>query len=216
MCCSQYKVLSIDVGIIHLGLSMFNIDHDFNIQQLERVDLINITQFSHNHVSRKECTLYHNKTISDWMEHVFQDNMYFYESDYILIERQPPQGHTVVEQMIFNKFRNKVILISPNSVHKYLGISHLDYDSRKKESEYILQETLESYSTKVSLNSLEKFDRLHDIGDSVCMFLYWIDSQKKELKKQKRKEKFQKMMSSYDKSKNVTEWFESFRHHVKK
>ena len=82
---SQYRVLSIDVGIIHLGLSVFNTDHHFNIQKLERVDLINITQFSHNHVSRKECTLYHNKTIS-WMEHVFQDSMYFYEVDYIMIK----------------------------------------------------------------------------------------------------------------------------------
>lgn len=207
---TTYKVLSIDVGIIHLGVSVFKVDQHFCSNTLEHFDLINITKFTHKHVSKNDCDLYHNKTISDWMEHVFQDNLYFYESDYILIERQPPQGHTAVEQIIFNKFRNKVVLISPNSVHKYLGISHLDYDSRKNESEYVLYQTLDDNC--IPYNTLESFDRLHDIGDSICMFLYWIHCERKELYLNKKRQRFKTRISTYDKNKTISEWFDTYKY----
>ena len=91
--------------------------------------LIDMTVMRHNTIPREQCKLHHDNCTADWITHMVQEYPKpFYNSDIILIERQPPQGHKDVEQIIALLFRDKIKLISPNSMHAYFGIGHLDYD----------------------------------------------------------------------------------------
>jgi hypothetical protein len=179
------KVLSIDVGVQHLGLSLALVNKENNtLIKIIDTNLIDITKFTHNVCSRKDCPLYHTKTFYDWLSHVFVEHPCFEEADAILIERQPPGGFIVVEQIIFGRFREKTWLINPRSVHKFLGIGHFDYEGRKRMSEkagnLVLSETLKK--------ECEGYDRQHDISDSICQLLYWCNKQNYEyrLKEQKK------------------------------
>ena len=70
-----YSVLSIDIGILNLGISVSTLDEEFNLIDIVNIDLIDITKFTHKSGPCKEkCTLNHTKTFSDWLDHVFQEN----------------------------------------------------------------------------------------------------------------------------------------------
>ena len=52
-------VLSIDVGILNLGISVGLIDEQFNLKEIAHVDLIDITTFTHTHeLEGKKCNLH--------------------------------------------------------------------------------------------------------------------------------------------------------------
>ena len=76
----EYCVISIDIGILHLGISVTLLDKEYNMLEIIWIDLIDITEFTHKYgPSSKECSLYHTKTFCDWMNHVYQENMDFFE-----------------------------------------------------------------------------------------------------------------------------------------
>jgi hypothetical protein len=161
---------------------------DFTIREVEWFDLIDITTFVHlDEEATKKCHLYHEKTYTDYLEHVFYLHHNLFElSTWILLERQPPQGYVVVEQLIFSKYRNKTILISPNSVHSFFGWTklYLDYDQRKEKS----VEIANKYIRKELLDKFGTFVRQHDIADTICMVVYWCHkSHKKWLKEEDEK-----------------------------
>jgi hypothetical protein len=212
-CC----VLSLDIGIKNLGLSVTLLNDDYTIMEIIWIDLIDIQIFAHNVKSEKECKLNHTKTFCDWMNHVFQENMIIFErADIILIERQPPMGLVGIEQLIFSRWRKKSVLISPNSMHKFFHIGHYDYEQRKEQTNKISYKYIENNS-----NLCDKFGsykRSHDIADSICMMLFWISRKQKEFQDIKRKEKLKTMV--YDREQNgykisVDEYFEQFRYRGK-
>jgi hypothetical protein len=88
------------------------------------------------------------------------------EADKILVERQPPGGFGAIETLIVATFREKVEVISPNSMHKHFRIGHLDYEHRKKKTEEIAGPHLEH------LESYTRLLRKHDVADAMCMVLY--------------------------------------------
>ena len=208
-----YSVLSIDIGILNLGISVSTLDEEFNLIDIVNIDLIDITKFTHKSGPCKEkCTLNHTKTFSDWLDHVFQENKYFEECDFILIEKQPPMGFVAVEQLIFNRWRNKSILISPNSMHKYFDIGRFDYDTRKEYSQKIAKTKI---TNKYLLQKLDDYHRCHDITDSVCLMLYWIHKKKIDYEEQKRKKiVLERQIYSNVNKKNISinEWFECYRY----
>ena len=125
-------ILSIDVGYTNMGLSSALIDENFNIifRNVYKIDLGHVV---HNRVPAHQCTIPHTRETCDRIDHFVQEYLPLLEEcDYILIERQPPTGLKDVEGLLMSKFRNKTILISPNAMHKYFKISHLDYDQRKE------------------------------------------------------------------------------------
>ena len=213
-CC----VLSIDIGIKHLGISVTLLDSDYNIIEIIWIDLIDIQVFVHKDgPSEKECKLNHTKCFCDWINHVFQENMIWFEkANTILIERQPPMGLVGIEQLIFSRWREKAVLISPNSMHKFFIIGHCDYEQRKVVTERIARKSLYTHSTLS-----EQFDfyhRVHDIADSICMMLFWIDRKKEEVRDFKEKERLKTII--YDRKKNgynmsINDWFEQFRYRGK-
>ena len=190
------KVLSRDIGIINLGYVFAEIiDYSENVNKLlfklnkklcyseqfketilKNVNIIecgrvDITNMKHSLVPRHLCTLHHDFCIPDYLDHFIQEHQSMFDcSDTIILERQPPTGITNVQDLLFKRFRHKVIMVSPISVHGYFCLSK-DYNTRKLESE------------KISTDFLKKFDnfnnniRKHDISDSLLMFVYYYNQQ---------------------------------------
>jgi hypothetical protein len=94
-----------------------------------------------------------------------EDHQDIFDSvDKILIERQPPGGFTNIEILLHYMFKDKVILISPISIHTHFGMRHLDYEERKDRSIRLA----EKY-TNIDI----PYERKHDIADAFCMIVYF-------------------------------------------
>lgn len=170
-------ILSIDIGIHHLGLSLTETDKDYNIKEIVWVDLVNISKFNCN---REICPLYHTKTVTDWIAHFFYTHKEFLEqSDHVLIERQPIGGIQAVEQYIFGACRNVAELISPNSVHKFFGIGDKNYDQRKEMTEKIAKYYLDKVPN--IKKQYDDYERQHDIADSICFTIFWCAKKREQI-----------------------------------
>ena len=153
-------VLSVDIGILNLGISVGLIDKKFNLKEVTYVDLIDITKYTHERqLDNTDCKLHHTKSIADWMEHIFHEHFpLFEEANYILVERQPPQGLVAIEQLIYYRWRNKCHLISPSSMHKHYCIGHYEYEQRKKQTMYIAENKYKVCEMIIDLN--ESYQKL--------------------------------------------------------
>jgi hypothetical protein len=87
----------------------------------------------------------------------------FNSADTILIERQPPVGFTNIEVLLHYMFKDKVVLVSPVSMHTHFGMRHLNYEERKERTVSLA----EKY-TEIDI----PYERKHDIADAICMLLY--------------------------------------------
>ena len=165
-------ILSIDIGIHNLGLSLTEVTDEYEFVDIIHVAVVDITKCK----SLKTCQLDHCPTIADWMRHFMEDWKIILDgADVILLERQPPQGLVAIEQILFFQYRDKAILVHPRVVHSYLACGHLDYEGRKMFSEkaawmYLTGETREIFSWH---------ERKHDMADSICMMLWWTNQQRK-------------------------------------
>jgi hypothetical protein len=182
-------ILSIDIGITNLGYVYssveFNtefvgskmknliINSNYNKELIQnnicilKCNKVNITKMRHDVVKKECCKLFHDNCIPDYLDHFIQENQELFDkADIILLERQPPVGITNVQDLLFKQFRNKVLLISPNSVHKYFNLSK-EYSIRKQQSEKISNDYL--YNFKNFANNIRK----HDISDALLMTIYY-------------------------------------------
>jgi hypothetical protein len=172
------KVLSIDIGISNLGyvygeylfdpkVNKLNLNPlKNNLIKILSCDRVDITNVKHSRVPFCECKLHHDYCIPDYLDHFIQEQQEMFENaDKIIIERQPPVGITNVQDLLFTKFRSKVLLISPNTIHKYFNMSK-EYSTRKTESESIATYYLKNM--KRYLNNVRK----HDISDALLMLVY--------------------------------------------
>ena len=154
---------SIDVGYYNMGL--VQCDSELNVTFAKRVDITRYTG----------CALYHTKHVADYVAHFVQLYKEIFDSaDVILMERQPPSGLTSIEALLFYIFRDKIKLISPNSVHAHFGYSHLDYEQRKDR----VIDIASKYFT------LPEVARKHDMADAFCMVLYEVQLRQLEIKQQ--------------------------------
>lgn len=207
---TRKTVLSIDIGILNLGISVGVINDEYKIDEIMWVDLINITKYTHERELDKDtCTLNHTKSIADWLEHVFEEHIEMFEgADYILVERQPPMGLVAVEQIIYYRWRSKCHLISPNSMHKHFRIGHYDYEQRKEQTQRIAQKMWEWHPRALDRYSL--YERKHDMTDSICLMAFWLH--KKHLKYIETKRKNRIMHTKVNKDSMTTDKFlEQFR-----
>lgn len=149
-------------------------DDEFVEYSLILSEAVDITKFPHPpDLSFKECRLHHDSTYSDYMDHFFQlYQSLLQQADLILVERQPPMGYVVVEQLIFHQYRNKCRLVHPCSVHKFFGWCS-DYELRKIQS----VKTALKYITEAS-DTLLSLERAHDVSDSICFILFYALQQR--------------------------------------
>jgi hypothetical protein len=171
------KILCIDPGIINLALVSLQYSSKSKHTILDEFHLVDITRLcplrTINFKIKKTCPLkYHSKSISDQMDHVFHRYKNLFEdSDFIIIERQPPTGLVVIEQLIFKEYRSKSHLVSPNSLHKFFSWSS-SYTVRKQESESYIRDNL--FMSEDQKRELDVMDRRHDVTDAICFGLYWL------------------------------------------
>ena len=182
-------ILSIDIGIINLGYVFCSIDSTGSINSIPTknnkyfldqyfpinvisCNKINITNIKHSVIKFCDCKLHHDYCIPDYLDHFIQENNEMFEqAAIVLLERQPPMGVTNVQDLLFTKFRDKVVLINPGSVHKYFSMSK-DYLTRKLQSEKIATRYL------CSFHEFNNNSRKHDMSDAMLMIMYYY-SQKK-------------------------------------
>ena len=162
------KILSIDIGIINLGYVYAEVGDKLNVLECNRVD---ITNMRHKLISHCDCKLHHDNCMPDYIDHFIQEHTFFENCDLILIERQPPVGITNVQDLIFSKFRNKVKLVSPNTIHKFFKMTKGNYDLRKNESLNLSYEFLNDFK------SYQFHERKHDMSDAMLILIHYFKNQ---------------------------------------
>jgi hypothetical protein len=182
------KILAIDVGIINLGYvyaelvideptdgskyknlllnSIYNEDQFTKKCKVIDCNRIDIRKIKHRKVPFCVCKLHHDNCVPDYLDHFIQELPHFNDCDILIIERQPPMGIMNVQDLLFKLFRDKVLLISPNSMHKYFKLSS-DYNERKKQSEELSLDYLTDFE------NFNKQIRRHDISDAMLMIIYY-------------------------------------------
>lgn len=179
-------ILGIDIGVKNLGFSLISITKDYKFNEIVWIKKLDITTYEG--CSGNGCRFNHTRNIYDYLNHMFYINEELFRiSDKIIIERQPPGGYLSVEQIIFGRFRNKAILISPNSMHKFMGWNELklDYEMRKNYSECIAMSYLKKSNRTYLQDEFKALERRHDIADAICISLYYISKTRTEYNKNK-------------------------------
>ena len=147
------KILAIDIGYHNMGLVLAEAGKGPKIE-VEFIKKVSLEDYKH---------IYSNDIV-DLIPLFVDAHKYIFESAYtILIERQPPGGFTNIEVLLHYMFKDKVILVSPVSMHTHFGMRHLNYDQRKERTVEIANKYL---------NEDIPYERKHDIADALCMILY--------------------------------------------
>ena len=229
-------IVAIDIGILHLGiayaiLNSFPFFFDFVV---EGIALVNLTKIINDHhklmnVTKASCSLYHTNSLTDRLEHFFQAYSDILDSaDEILIEYQPIQGLTAVFELIFSKYRHKVTIVYPISVHKHFGMTKGDYEKRKEESQEIASRCKMKDACRQEFDRLvleakrneektsETGERAHDVSDAIIMLLYELEKRRKQFideeKIRDEKETIAKAKSKFTDEKQVANFFDQFRY----
>lgn len=177
-------IVSIDIGIEHLGLIAGTLHPNYNINTIIHCELVDLTR----HCTKKGCTLPHSNTITDRMIHFFDSyDSLLSQADCILIERQMPcSGLVAIQSLIHYKYREKSTLVSPNSMHAFYGIGHLDYEGRKRATIMLAHNALLDQKEFV-FN--EKKD---DLADAWCYLNKYSKEKNKVYEEEKQKEEWRK------------------------
>lgn len=147
------KILAIDIGYHNMGLVMAESGKGPQI----KVDYV-------KKVSLEDYKYIRTNDMVDLVPLFVEDHRdIFDQADIILIERQPPGGFTNIEILLNYMFRDKVVLVSPVSMHTHFGMRHLNYDQRKERTVSIAEKYIEGDIP---------YERKHDIADALCMIVY--------------------------------------------
>lgn len=164
------RILSFDVGVCNLAFVVCEVmDGKLDIKNAE---LVNIMFLTHERVHSKNCSIPHTREISDRVRHFIQEYEHRWGSpDLVLIERQPIHGITSVECLLFQHFRTVAVKISPNQVHRWMGIQHLNYEGRKESSIFHAEPWLSNFS------NFQHLERKHDVADALMLVFFYLRDQ---------------------------------------
>lgn len=147
------KLLGVDIGYTNMGLVMATCDGPrITIDYIKKVDLGDYKYMGKTNDTAIIISLF----LSDY-------DYLFKEADTVLIERQPPAGLTNIESLLHYIYMDKVVLVSPLSVHRHFGMGHLDYEQRKDRSISIASKYIDDIP----------YERQHDIADAMCMIIHY-------------------------------------------
>jgi len=209
--------ISFDIGIVHLGYSIIEV-YDEEVQDLQKfpfrfqvveTECVDVTQIP----CETDCALHHTKQIYDRMAHFWawyepRWLKQFGEFSNVFLERQPIHGIGSVEALLFQRYRNKVIQVSPNAMHKYFGIHHFTYDQRK---EFVV-----NYTTPYlkSLANFQQAERKHDMSDALILFLFQMTrilTVKQKEKTLREKKLLTEQWFQETRGQNLDEYFNQFK-----
>ena len=180
------RVLAIDVGVCHLGLVRGTVSGDGELA-IEAFALVDVTTLQHTRVPRSECTLPHTREMYDRLCHFEQEfgPEWIEPMDAILIERQPLIGLQSVQDFFFGRYRDRAHLLSPNAMHRFFKINHLDYEGRKERTEAIACHLFGRYGAPgCDWADTRSLVRRHDIADAACLLYYWTDQRTQRLREE--------------------------------
>lgn len=168
-------LISIDIGLYHLGfLYAIAENRTYRILKCKLLNLKRMTEYC----SIKDCLLNHELCFADYCKHFFHQYAHeFNEATYIVVEQQPPNGLMAIQELIRYEFRDKIRMVSPNTMHAYFKIQHLNYEQRK---EFVIRYA----NTKLSsFKEYQTYVRKHDMADALCilvvfLFEYWNNEEK--------------------------------------
>lgn len=170
------RLTCVDIGIVHLAFVDVEVDAAAEVPRIRAVhdlNLVDITAFQHYRVARSCCGLHHGNNLTDRVAHFAQEySESFEEADAVLIEQQPPGGHQAVEQLLFQRYRDKAHLVSPVGMHAFLGMRELTYEGRK--AHVVRHVEGMRWLTPAQWERLRGFDREHDVCDALCLLSYWV------------------------------------------
>ena len=158
------RICGIDVGIENLAYVIAQTDT--KRRRIERVlefKNTNITFMQHTRVRYSDCKLHHASTAWDWVHHFLQENPQLNDVDYVVIERQPPQGLVHVEQILFGHFRDRAALIHPRAIHAHFGLCD-NYEERKQQ---VIRTAQSAFQDPIP-------GRQHDICDALLLIKYFV------------------------------------------
>lgn len=171
-------VACIDVGIVNLALVVAEVTPAWEVMAVVHAEVADTRVFEHTHVPMHQCMLGHAKTTTDRVTHFVQERAELLDAcETVLIERQPLQGHTDVQEVLFLLFRTKAELVSPNSMHKHFQISQYTYEGRKQQTVRLATE----FFTHLPACMYHFAERKHDMADALCLLLYWLHVQRSRL-----------------------------------
>jgi hypothetical protein len=195
--------LGIDVGIVNLACVKLQVnDENLTMTKIISAFCINLSEIQHQKISKENCQLKHSNDVYDKIQHFLQEYQdVLSDVDQVRIERQPIGGLVHVEQLLFGHFRSCAKLISPNSMHKFLGIGHLDYEQRKEKTILIASPYLKNFQ------DWKTRDRLHDMADAFCILLFSLYIDRKEKFKKEEKEQMMKQQIVFQEQQTSVENF---------
>jgi len=161
-------IVSIDVGINNMAIISAIIENN-TIKSVETCDIVNIKDET-EYCCNSMCKLQHGKNAIDWVGHfLYKYKQILDQSTVILIEQQPPGGLQHIEILIIKEYRNKIINISPRSLHTWMLFEkNISYEKRKEKmvirAEPYLKEK-ENWKNNI---------RQHDIADALCFILFYL------------------------------------------
>lgn len=163
-------VLGIDIGVSHLAYCLC----DYNDLHVEACKLTNLNKIILR-CKNKKCQIPHTRETVDKMLHFFELNkQVFAQADVVAIERQPITGILNVQDLIFMKYREKAVLVSPNAMHNLFSMKG-DYDARKEKAQCMF---VQASKTSEANEEYSKWCRRHDIADAYCIARYFIETDK--------------------------------------
>lgn len=183
-------VVGVDIGIKHLALAEVVLEEEAwapaadaavrpacAIASLGALRLVDITRYTHERVSRAECTLDHSNHLGDRLTHFWQEHgELLARADLVALEQQPITGLTSVECFLFNECRATVELVSPNQLHAWVfGPRHgLGYEQRKTRMEMHAAALVAELTADPTRWDRETRDlpRRHDVADALLVAWY--------------------------------------------
>lgn len=160
----------VDVGIVNLAFAVVMVTNrdEWTVVHIERVDLTRLPSFPGEKYPRS-------REVADRMERFFYayGPAWLDPSDRVYVERQPPTGLGHVEQFVFARYRDKCTLLSPRSLHRFLGYNKsVGYDERKDRNTIVATAIMEEHASPEMLSTwldwLDDKERVHDISDCLC------------------------------------------------
>jgi len=159
-------VVSIDVGVRNFAMCVAHGDPTGSlcIRAFYKYDLLN-----------QASSLYRGMAEVDGLLRILEAHRDdFDRSDVVLVERQPPGGILSIQAVLYARYVHKVKLVSPNAMHTFFKINHLDYEQRKSEVDRIVSQDLWSEVSDEAKKAYLKCTRRHDMADAACFAVQFI------------------------------------------
>ena len=204
-------VASFDLGIVNFAcvVARFEIEcHELDRIPLQIMNVfhIDITTYTHHHISKSECKLKHTNEISDRLLHTLQElTPHLKDVDLFLIERQPMNSTcSSIEELMFQKYRDRIKKVSPNRMHKRFHLSD-QYEVRKLQSVALAEPFLRDF------NVFQVAERKHDQSDALLLACSHMLDMKKQIDEE-RVSKRRRVEVEQCLKQGIDDFFKTYRH----